>query len=64
MDQNLVLNRTDHSFVICAFNRTASKVDFLAIEAKGTKMVTAHTLKEMVSKLKKPWWIILLVKAG
>lgn len=38
--------------------------DFLANEAKGTKVIGAHSLEEMVSKLKKPRRIILLVKAG
>lgn len=50
---------------VCAFNRTVSKVDdFLANEAKGTKVIGAHSLEEMVSKLKKPRRIVLLVKAG
>ena len=41
------------------------KVDhFLENEAKGTKVVGAHSLKEMVSKLKKPRRVMLLVKAG
>lgn len=65
MGQNLILNMNDHGFVVCAFNRTVSKVDdFLANEAKGTKVVGAQSLKEMVSKLKKPRRVILLVKAG
>ncbi|XP_019495250.1 PREDICTED: 6-phosphogluconate dehydrogenase, decarboxylating [Hipposideros armiger] len=65
MGQNLILNMNDHGFVVCAFNRTVSKVDdFLANEAKGTKVVGAQSLKEMVSKLKKPRRIVLLVKAG
>lgn len=38
--------------------------DFLANEAKGTKVIGAHSLQEMVSTLKKPRRIILLVKAG
>uniref|UniRef100_A0A2K6LWU0 6-phosphogluconate dehydrogenase, decarboxylating n=1 Tax=Rhinopithecus bieti TaxID=61621 RepID=A0A2K6LWU0_RHIBE len=64
-DINLILNMNDQSFVVCAFNTTVSKVDdFLASEAKGTKVVGAQSLKEMVSKLKKPWQIIFLVKAG
>uniref|UniRef100_A0A2K5IF84 6-phosphogluconate dehydrogenase, decarboxylating n=1 Tax=Colobus angolensis palliatus TaxID=336983 RepID=A0A2K5IF84_COLAP len=64
-DINLILNMNDHSFVVCAFNATLSKVDdFLASEAKGIKVVGAWSLKEKVSKLKKPWQIILLVKAG
>lgn len=42
-----------------------SKVDeFLANEAKGTKIIGAHSLEEMVSKLKKPRRVMLLVKAG
>ena len=50
---------------MCAFNRTTEKVDkFLANEAKGTKVVGAHSLEEMVSKLKKPRRVMMLVKAG
>uniref|UniRef100_A0A8C6XYE1 6-phosphogluconate dehydrogenase, decarboxylating n=1 Tax=Naja naja TaxID=35670 RepID=A0A8C6XYE1_NAJNA len=65
MGQNLILNMNDHGFVVCAFNRTVSKVDdFLAKEAKGTKVIGAHSLEEMVSKLKKPRRVMLLVKAG
>lgn len=38
--------------------------EFLANEAKGTKIVGAHSLQEMVCKLKKPRRVIMLVKAG
>ena len=42
-----------------------SKVDqFLEKEAKGTKVIGAHSLEEMVQKLKKPRRVMLLVKAG
>ena len=55
MGQNLILNMNDHGFVVCAFNRTVDKVDrFLANEAKGTKIVGARSLEEMVSLLKTP----------
>ncbi|KAE8221230.1 hypothetical protein CF319_g5377 [Tilletia indica] len=65
MGQNLVLNMNDKGFVVCAYNRTTSKVDdFLANEAKGTKVVGAHSIEEFVSKLKRPRKMILLVKAG
>lgn len=65
MGQNLILNMNDHGYVVCAFNRTVEKVDrFLANEAKGTKIVGAHDLKEMVSKLKKPKRVMLMVQAG
>lgn len=65
MGQNLILNMADHGFTVCAYNRTTDKVDkFLANEAKGKSIVGAHSLKEMVSKLKKPRRVMLLVKAG
>lgn len=50
---------------MCAYNRTVSKVhDFLKNEAKGSRVIGAESLEDMVSKLKKPRRIILLVKAG
>jgi len=65
MGQNIILNMNDHGFTVVAFNRTVSKVDdFLANEAKGTNIVGAHSMEEMVSKLKKPRRVMLLVKAG
>jgi len=65
MGQNLILNMNDHGFVVCAFNRTVDKVDrFLQNEAKGTNIVGAHTIKEMVNKLKLPRRVMLMVQAG
>lgn len=65
MGQNIILNMNDHGFVVCAFNRTVEKVDhFLANEAKGTNVVGAHSMEEMVAKLKRPRRVMLLVKAG
>ncbi|MBL9127179.1 MAG: decarboxylating NADP(+)-dependent phosphogluconate dehydrogenase, partial [Verrucomicrobiales bacterium] len=65
MGQNLILNMNDHGFTVVAYNRTTSKVDeFLANEAKGTKIVGAHTLEEMVAKLVRPRRVMLMVKAG
>lgn len=63
MGQNLVLNMNDHGFTVVAYNRTVSKVDdFLAQGAKGTKVIGARSLEDMVSKLKKPRRVMLLVK--
>lgn len=48
-----------------AFNRTVSKVeDFMKNEAKGTNVIGATSLENMVSLLKKPRRVMLLVKAG
>ena len=65
MGQNLILNMNDHGFTVVAFNRTLSKVDdFLANEAKDTKVIGAHSVEEMVANLKKPRRIMMMVKAG
>src|SRR4051795_8862772 len=65
MGQNLVLNMNDHGYTVVVFNRTVSKVDeFLAKEAKGTKVIGAHSIEEMVKKLKRPRRVMMLVKAG
>ncbi|HEY8998914.1 MAG TPA: decarboxylating NADP(+)-dependent phosphogluconate dehydrogenase [Candidatus Saccharimonadales bacterium] len=65
MGQNLILNMNDHGFTVVAFNRTLSKVDdFLANEAKDTKVIGAHSVEEMVANLKRPRRVMLMVKAG
>jgi 6-phosphogluconate dehydrogenase len=65
MGQNLILNMNDHGFTVVAFNRTIEKVDaFLAHEAKGTKVIGAHSLAEMVALLQRPRRVMLMVKAG
>jgi 6-phosphogluconate dehydrogenase len=65
MGQNLILNMNDHGYTVVAYNRTTKKVDqFLANEAKGTKVLGAHSIAEMVAKLKRPRRVMMLVKAG
>ena len=65
MGQNLILNMNDHGFTVVAYNRSTDKVDqFLANEAKGTKVQGAHSIEEMVAKLKRPRRVMMLVKAG
>jgi 6-phosphogluconate dehydrogenase len=65
MGQNLVLNMNDHGYTVVVYNRTTSKVDeFLANEAKGTQVQGAHSIQELVSKLKRPRRVMMLVKAG
>src|SRR5664279_4065325 len=65
MGQNLILNMNDHGFTVAAYNRTVAKVDdFLNKEAKGTQVIGAHSIEEMVGLLKKPRRVMMLVKAG
>src|SRR5271170_8442879 len=65
MGQNLVLNMNDHGYTVAVFNRTVSKVDdFINNEAKGTKVVGAHSVEEFVKLLKRPRRVMLMVKAG
>ena len=57
------MNMSDHSFTVCAYNLTTQKVDeFMANEAKGTKVIDAKSIEEMVRVLKRPHRIMLLVK--
>ncbi len=67
MGQNLVLNMVDHGFDVAVFNRTTSKVDdFLATEeskSKGDHLTGAHSLAELVSKLKSPRTIMLMIQS-
>ncbi|HLP76023.1 MAG TPA: decarboxylating NADP(+)-dependent phosphogluconate dehydrogenase, partial [Candidatus Paceibacterota bacterium] len=65
MGQNLILNMNDHGFTVVAYNRTVEKVDhFMANEAKGTKIIGARSIEEMVKLLKRPRRVMLMVKAG
>ncbi len=65
MGQNLVMNMADHGFTVAVFNRTVSKVDsFVEGPAAGMSIVGTHSIEELVSKLKRPRRVMLLVKAG
>jgi 6-phosphogluconate dehydrogenase len=65
MGQNLVLNMNDHGYKVAVFNRTVSKVDdFIKDEAKGTKVVGAHSMEEFCGLLKSPRRVMIMVKAG
>jgi len=65
MGQNLALNMNDHGSTVAVYNRTVSKVDeFLAKEAKGTHIIGAHAIEELVGALQKPRRIMLMVQSG
>ena len=65
MGQNLVLNMNDHGYKVAVFNRTISKVDdFMSGSATGTQVIGTHSVEELISILKKPRLVMLMVQAG
>ena len=65
MGRNLVLNMDDHGYTVAVFNRTVARVDeFLADEARGTRVIGTHSLEELVATLRRPRRVFLLVQAG
>ena len=65
MGRNLILNMNDHGFVVVAYNRSPEKVDeFLAGAARGTKVIGARSIEDMVARLKRPRRVMMMVKAG
>jgi len=65
MGENLAMNIESKGFSVCVYNRTKEKVDsFLSSRAKGLNICGAYSLEELVSSLKTPRKILLIVKAG
>jgi 6-phosphogluconate dehydrogenase len=65
MGENLILNMESKGFTVACYNRTVSKVDdFINGRAKGKNIIGCHSIEELVSVLKKPRKIMLMVKAG
>ena len=65
MGQNLVLNMNDHGYTVAVFNRTLAKVDeFLSKGAKDTMVIGTRSLEELVSVLKKPRKVMLMIHVG
>ncbi len=65
MGQNLALNIDEKGYKVVVYNRTPSKVDqFLAGNAKSSRILASHSIEEFVQQLKTPRRIIMMVKAG
>jgi 6-phosphogluconate dehydrogenase len=65
MGENLVLNMESHGYTVAVFNRTTSKVDkFIEGRGAGRNFIGTHSIEELVSLLKKPRKVMMLVKAG
>ena len=65
MGQNLILNMNDHGFTVAVYNRTTSKVDdFIEGEAKDTNIIGTYSIEELITNLKRPRRVMLMIKAG
>ena len=64
MGRNLVLNMADHGFAVAGFDRDAAKVGQLEAEGAGKPVFGARRLKELVSLLRRPRAVMMLVPAG
>ena len=65
MGENLVLNMASHGIHVAVYNRTTSRVDeFLSGRAQGQPISGVYSLSELISKLKKPRRVMLMVQAG
>lgn len=65
MGRSLILNMNDHGFRVAAYNRTPERVDeFLEGAARGTMIAGFRSMEEMISSLKRPRKVMLMVQAG
>ena len=65
MGQNLALNINDHGYTLAVYNRSSEKTEaFLAGSAKDSKIIPSYSLEELVSQLKSPRRVMLMIKAG
>lgn len=65
MGENLVLNMANHGYTVAVFNRSTDKVTaFIEGRASGKSIIGAYSYEELISKLKRPRRIMIMVKAG
>ena len=65
MGQNLILNMDDHGYSVVAYNRDdefAGNIE--KVVSMGKRVLGAHTIGEMMGKLKTPRKIMIMVQAG
>ncbi|MDD4032752.1 MAG: decarboxylating NADP(+)-dependent phosphogluconate dehydrogenase, partial [Bacteroidales bacterium] len=65
MGENLVLNMESKGFSVSVYNRTIEKVDiFVSGRGKGKKIYGAHSPEDLISSLKRPRKVMIMIKAG
>lgn len=65
MGENLVLNMESKGFTVSVFNRSTEKVEqFIGGRGKDKKITGTYSLQELVTSLRSPRKVMMLVKAG
>ncbi len=65
MGENLILNMESKGFTVACYNRTTSKVDaFVDGRAAGKNIIGCHTIGELITTLKRPRKLMLMIQAG
>ncbi|MDD3171483.1 MAG: decarboxylating NADP(+)-dependent phosphogluconate dehydrogenase [Bacilli bacterium] len=65
MGENLIMNIESRGFTVACFNRTTQVVtNFIEGRAKNHQIIGAYSLEDLVSSLKKPRKVMLMIKAG
>jgi 6-phosphogluconate dehydrogenase len=65
MGENLVLNMANHGHTVAVFNRSTDKVKaFVEGRAAGKSIIGTYSYEDLISKLKRPRRIMIMVKAG
>ncbi|WMY95769.1 MAG: decarboxylating NADP(+)-dependent phosphogluconate dehydrogenase [Arsenophonus sp.] len=64
MGCNLALNLANHGYSVSIFNRSREKTDKIIKENTGKQLFPFYQINEFVLSLKKPRYILLMLKAG
>ena len=64
MGRNLLLNMADHGYAVAGYDKDLSKVQALKTEAEHRQIAGAQSMEELVSLLRKPRVVMMLVPAG
>ncbi|WMY96222.1 MAG: NADP-dependent phosphogluconate dehydrogenase [Arsenophonus sp.] len=64
MGCNLALNFANHGYSVSIFNRSRQKTETIIAENKGKKLIPFYQINQFILSLKKPRYILLMLKAG
>lgn len=64
MGRSLALNMADHGYLVAGYNRTSSITEAVIREYTHENLVPFYQLEEMVTALKRPRKIMMMIQAG